>query len=92
MESSLVLLEEGFCYDQCILLAKLCYPFPYFILYSEAKLACEVVMLLIKDLRIIRHLGSANHTRKAIKKGHITCQSGCGEIRTPTYTALDNVK
>ena len=38
-ELSLVLLEEGVCYDQCILLAKLCYPEPCFILY-KAKLAC----------------------------------------------------
>ena len=36
----LVLLEERVCYDQCILLAKLCYPFPCFILYSKTKLAC----------------------------------------------------
>ena len=40
VESSLVLLEEAVCYDQCILLAKLCYPLPCFILYSKAKLAC----------------------------------------------------
>ena len=33
VESSLVLLEEGVCYDQCIL----CYPLPCFILYSKAK-------------------------------------------------------
>ena len=45
-ESSLVLLEEGLCYDQCILLAKLCYPLPYFILYSKAKLACYSRYLL----------------------------------------------
>ena len=37
VESSLVLLEEGVCYDQCILLAK---PLPHFILYSKAKLVC----------------------------------------------------
>ena len=30
--SSLVLLEGGVCYDQCILLAKLCKPLPCFIL------------------------------------------------------------
>ena len=35
-----VLLEEGVCYDQCILLAELCYPLLYFILYSKAKFAC----------------------------------------------------
>ena len=37
---SLALLEKGVCYDQCVLLANLCYPLPFFILYSMAKLAC----------------------------------------------------
>ena len=40
VESSLVVLEEGVCYDQSILLAKLYYPLPWFILYSKAKFAC----------------------------------------------------
>ena len=35
VESSLVLLEEGVCYDQCVFLAKLCQPLPCFILYSR---------------------------------------------------------
>ena len=39
VESSLVLLEEGVCYDQGVLLARLCQPLPCFILYSKAKLA-----------------------------------------------------
>ena len=41
-----MLLEKGVCYDQCILLAKLCYPLPCFILYSKAKLACYSRYLL----------------------------------------------
>ena len=40
VESSLVLLEEGVCYDQCIILAKLYYLLPCFILCSKAKFAC----------------------------------------------------
>ena len=40
VESSIVLLVEGVCYDQCVLLVKLYYPFPCFILYSKAKFAC----------------------------------------------------
>ena len=40
VESSLVLLEEGVCYDQCVLLAELCEPLPFFILYSKVKFAC----------------------------------------------------
>ena len=37
VESSLVLLEEGVCYDQCVLLAKLCSLLPCFSLYSKTK-------------------------------------------------------
>ena len=37
VESCLVFLEEGVCYDQSILLAKLCKSLPCFILYSKAK-------------------------------------------------------
>ena len=40
VESSLVLLEEGVCYDQCISLAKLYYPLPCFIRYAKAKFGC----------------------------------------------------
>ena len=36
VELSLVLLEEGVCYDQCVLLAKLYYPLPSFILFSKS--------------------------------------------------------
>ena len=34
-----MLLEEGVCYDQCVLLAKLYQPLPCFILYFKAKFA-----------------------------------------------------
>ena len=40
VESSLVLSEEGICYDQWILLAKCCWPLPCFIPYSKVKFAC----------------------------------------------------
>ena len=40
VESSFELLEEDVCYDQCILLAKLYWPLPCFILYSKAKYTC----------------------------------------------------
>ena len=39
VDSSLVFLQEGVCYNQCILLAKLYKPLPCFILYSKAKFA-----------------------------------------------------
>ena len=35
-----MLLEEGVCYDQCVLFTKLYQPLPCFILYSKAKFAC----------------------------------------------------
>ena len=41
-----MLLEEGICYDQCVLLEKLCYPLFCFIMYSKAKLACYSRYLL----------------------------------------------
>ena len=47
IESSCVLLEEDVCYDQCVLLAKLCWPFPCFILYSKVKLSFYSRCLLI---------------------------------------------
>ena len=40
LEFSLVLLEEGVCYDQCVLLAKLYQPLPCFSLYSKSIFAC----------------------------------------------------
>ena len=40
VESSLVLLGEGLCYDQCVLLAKLYQSLLCFIPYSKAKFAC----------------------------------------------------
>ena len=46
VELSLVLLEEGVCYDQCVLLRKLYWPFRCFILHSKAKLACYSRYLL----------------------------------------------
>ena len=39
VESSFVLLEEGVCYDQYVLLAKCYLPLPCFILHSKAKFA-----------------------------------------------------
>ena len=47
VESSLVLLEEGVCYDQFVLLAELYWPLPCFILYSKAKCACYSRCFLI---------------------------------------------
>ena len=39
-------LEEGVCYNQCVLLAELYYPLPCFILYSRVKFACYSRYLL----------------------------------------------
>ena len=40
VESSLLLLEEGVCHDQCILLTELYEPLPCFIPHSKAKFVC----------------------------------------------------
>ena len=37
---------RGFCYDQCVLLTKLCWPLSCFILYFKAKLVCYSRYLL----------------------------------------------
>ena len=47
VQSSLVLLEEGVCYDQCIFLAKLYQSLPCFIPHSKAKFACYSWCFLI---------------------------------------------
>ena len=41
-----MLLGEGVCYDQYILLAKFCWPLTCFVLYSKAKLTCYSTYLL----------------------------------------------
>ena len=46
VQSSLLLLEEGVCYDQCVLLAKLL-AFACFILYTKVKVSCHSRYLLI---------------------------------------------
>ena len=46
VESSLVLSEEGVCYEWCVLLTKLFYPLPCFILHSMAKFVCYSRYLL----------------------------------------------
>ena len=37
--TGVIKLEEGVCCDQCVLLAKFCWPLSCFILYAKAKLA-----------------------------------------------------
>ena len=52
-ESYLVLLEEGVFYDQCVLLAKLCWPLPCFIFYPKVKVACSSWYLLTSYICIL---------------------------------------
>ena len=47
-----MLLEEGVCYDQCLILLKLCYAFPCFVLYSMAEFACYYRYLLTSSFCI----------------------------------------
>ena len=48
-----MLLEEGVCNDQCVLLAKLYLPLPCFILYFKAKFACYSRYFLTSYLCIL---------------------------------------
>ena len=52
VESSVLLLEEGVCYDQCVLLAKHCQPLPYIVSYSTAKISCYSRYLFVSDFCI----------------------------------------
>ena len=52
VESSLVLLEEGVCYDQWVLLTKLCWPLPCFVLYCKGRFACYSRYLLTSNFCI----------------------------------------
>ena len=61
-----MLLEEGVCYDQCILLAKLCKALPCFILYSKAKFACYSRCLLLHDPN--NHDGMITHLEPDIQE------------------------
>ena len=79
VESSLVLLEEGVCYDQCVLLAKLCYPLPCFILYSKAKFACYSRSLLTSYFCI-----PVPHNEKDIFFGVLVLEGLGGLYRTVT--------
>ena len=77
VESSLVLLEEGVCYDQCVLLAKLCQPLPCFVLYSKAKFACYSRFLLTSYFCI-----PVPYNKKAIFWGVLVLEGLIGLHRT----------
>ena len=64
VESSLMLLEEGVCYDQCVLLMKFGLPLPCFILPSKAKLACYLRVQGISWIPIL-------HSNPLWWKGHL---------------------
>ena len=77
IESSLVLLEEGVCYDQCIFLAKLYQSLPCFIPYSKAKFACYSRYLLTSYFCIPVHYGE-----KDIFWGELVLEALVGLHRT----------
>jgi len=88
VELSLVVLEEGVCYDQCVLLKKLCLPFPCFILYSKAKLACYSRYLLTSYFCLPIH-----YDEKDIFFGVILVLDGLGGLhRTYKYLLGDSLK
>ena len=47
-----MLLEEGVCYDQWVLLTKVCWPSPCFVLCSKAKFVCYSRYLLTSNFCI----------------------------------------
>ena len=62
VESSLVLLQEGVCSDQCILLAKLCYPLPCFICLLQGQ-NCLLLQVSL-DFLLLENSGGWWRTRK----------------------------
>ena len=84
VESSLVLLEEGVCYNQCVLLAKLCSPLPCFISYSKAKLGSlhkypqSKVFIELLECWMWGDTGRVEHPKETWKfqsPSHIPCSS-----------------
>ena len=85
VELSLVLLEEGVCYDQCVLLAKLCSPFPSFILYSKAKFACYSRYLLTSYFCIPVPYDEKDHTIIYTSKQFVTWKSILCNFQLSSY-------
>ena len=77
VESSLVLLEEGVCYDQCFPLAELYQPLPCFILYSKAKFACFYRCFLTSYfcIPVPYHLGVSSRRSYRSSQNHSTSAS-----------------
>ena len=82
---SLVLLQEGVCYDQCVLLTKLCYPLPCYVLYSKTKFACYSRYLLTSYFCI-----SVPYNEKGIFLGcsRMSCRSSCSALLVEAKTCI----
>ena len=95
-ESASPALEEGVCYDWCILLAKLCQPLPCFILYSKTKFACYSGYFLISYFCIPCFPGGSEGKASACNAGDLGSIPGSG--RSPRegngnpfqYSCLEN--
>ena len=90
VESSLVLLEEGVCYDQCIFLAKL-YSLLCFILYSKAKFACYSRCFLTSYFCIPVHARGATHDGWVmVERPDRMWSTGEGNGKPLQYSCLEN--
>ena len=85
VESSLVLLEEGVCYDQCVLLAELYQPLLCFILYSQAKFACYSRCFLTSYFSIPIPYNKKNIFQRCYSRRSYTFSQSCS---ISAYSAL----
>ena len=53
IDTGVIKSEDGVCCNQCVLLAKFCWPLPFFILYSKDKLVCYSRCLLVSYFCIL---------------------------------------
>ena len=53
IDTGVIKSEDGVCCNQCVLLAKFCWPLPFFILYSKDKLVCYSRCLFVSYFCIL---------------------------------------
>ena len=80
--AGVIKLEEGVCCEQCVLLAKPCQPFPWFILYSKTKFACYSRYLLTAYFWI-----TVPYDEKDIFFGGVSSKSSCRSSQNHSTSA-----
>ena len=79
---TLVLLEEGIFYDECVLLTNILQPLPCFILYSKAKFACYSRYLLTSYLCIL-----VSYNEKGIFFLDVSSRRSCRSLQNYSTSA-----